>query len=136
MKKEHFQLLFLAFMCLSLTSCSNRLVDFTVISSKNASIDADKKKGIATEGSKTYILNLGFNLKDALDNALENAGPEYDLLIDGVVTATNLVFATKVTVKGTAINSRDMAMQLGKEEFENWCKTQNIFDPTLNNVAP
>ncbi|MEM6967322.1 MAG: hypothetical protein AAF573_21340, partial [Bacteroidota bacterium] len=91
----------------SLSSCTVRLVDFTVISTKNAEIGVDKSKGKQTTGSKSYFLGIGFNLKDALDIALEKAGPKYDLLIDGVVSSQSLPFVSKVKVKGIAVSSQD-----------------------------
>lgn len=115
---------------ISSSSCTYRLVDFTVISTKNAEIGVDKSKGIQTEGSKTYFLGFGFNLKDALDMALEKAGPKYDLLIDGVVTSQNLPFVVKVKVKGIAVSSSDLLGELGQEGFDEWCRIHNVFNPT------
>ncbi|MFK7908768.1 MAG: hypothetical protein AB8B69_26805, partial [Chitinophagales bacterium] len=76
-------LLFLLIITFSLSSCSVRLVDFTVISSKNVSLNIDRTQGKKVKGEKKYFLGIGWNLKDAMDKALEMAGPEYDLLIDG-----------------------------------------------------
>ncbi len=111
------------------TSCTHRLVDFTVISTKNAEIGASKVKGKRTEGKKTYFLGIGFNLKDAIDIALESAGTKYDLLVDGVVTYSNFPFVIIVKVKGKAVSTQDMISSLGQEGFEEWCKTQDILDP-------
>lgn len=114
---------------LTLTGCTVRLVDFTVISTKNAEIGVDRSKGVQTEGSKGYFLGIGFNLKDALDDALENAGPQYDLLIDGIVSYQNLPFVNIVKVKGVAVSSQDLRASLGEEGYESWCKANNIFSP-------
>lgn len=58
-----------------LTSC--RLVDFTVISSKNVNInfkkDVPRQKGIA------------FTVKGAMDRAIQKGGLGYDALVDGVI---------------------------------------------------
>ena len=130
MKSTKLILPFLLFsMFIFTTSCTTRLVDFTVISTKNAEIGVNKAAGKKTEGTKTYFLGFGFNLKDAIDIALENAGTKYDLLIDGVVTYTNLPFVVKVKVKGTAVSSQDLMGQLGEEGFNEWCKTHNVLNP-------
>jgi len=114
---------------LFLSGCTYRLVDFTVISTKNAEIGVDRTKGKQTEGKKSYFLGLGFNLKDALDAALENAGPQYDLLIDGIVSYQNLPFVSVVKVKGVAISSSDLKASLGIQGYNQWCKNNNVFSP-------
>ncbi|MGC9354005.1 MAG: hypothetical protein ACP5D9_09215 [Mariniphaga sp.] len=112
----------------ALSNCTYRLVDFTVISTKNAEIGVDRTKGVPTEGEKSYFFS-GFNLKDAMDIALENAGSQYDLLIDGVVTVQNIWFVTTVKVKGTAVSSTDLRASLGEDGFKKWRLANNIFDP-------
>lgn len=85
MKKTYKLLLVSLVGLVSLSSCSQRLVDFTVISSKNHSIPIDKSQGIRVKGKSMGFLGLGASIKDAMDKALQSAGPDYDLLIDGVV---------------------------------------------------
>ena len=111
-----------------LSSCTVRLVDFTVISTKNAEIGIDKTLAKPTEGKKTYFLGIGWNIKDAADNALEAAGPQYDLLVDGVVTYSSYPFVAIVKVKGLAYSSSDLKASLGTEGYQNWCKANNVFD--------
>ena len=111
---------------MTLTSCSYRLVDFTVISSKNINLEVDRTKGVATEGKKSYFLGLGWNIKDALDEALEKAGPEYDLLIDGVVRYGSYPFVATVTVEGTAVSSKQMKESMGVANYEKWLKEQKV----------
>lgn len=119
-------LLILSVILLSLSSCSVRLVDFTVISSKNVSLDLDKSKGKQVKGSKTYFLGIGWNIKDAMDKALESAGPQYDLLVDGVVRYGSYPFVASVTVEGTAISSREMKNSLGEAGFQEWLKGKKV----------
>ncbi|MDT0646929.1 hypothetical protein RM545_09510 [Zunongwangia sp. F260] len=111
---------------ISLTSCSMRLVDFTVISSKNVNLDIDRSQGVKTEGKKTYFLGIGWNIKDAMDEALESAGPEYDLLIDGVVRYGSYPFIATVTVEGTAVSSSAMKSSMSEAGYNEWLKNQNI----------
>jgi len=119
-------LLIVAIAAMTLTSCSIRLVDFTVISSKNVSLDIDKSEGIQTEGKKSYFLGIGWNIKDAMDEALEAAGPEYDMLVDGVVRYTSYPFVSGVHVEGTAINTRAMKERMGEAGFQEWLKGQDV----------
>ena len=78
---------------MTLSSC--RLVDFTVISSKNVTINVDK--------NAKRVKGKGFTVKGALDHAIENAGPGYDALIDGVIY--NGLFRYKV--EGTPIKTSE-----------------------------
>lgn len=101
-------------------SCTYRLVDFTTISTKNVNLGIDKSQGTRVEGKATYFLGLGFNLKDAIDDAMEQAGTGYDLLIDGVVTYQNLPFVTIVKVEGVAVNAAKMRLGMTEEEYNSW----------------
>ncbi|MDT0678413.1 hypothetical protein [Autumnicola musiva] len=103
-----------------------RLVDFTVISSKNVNLDIDRSQGVKTEGKKTYFLGIGWNIKDAMDEALESAGPEYDLLIDGVVRYGTYPFIATVTVEGTAVSSSAMKAGMSEADYKEWLENQNV----------
>lgn len=112
------------------SGCSQRLVDFTVISSKNHGLKFDKTKGIRVTGKSFGFLGIGADIKDAMDNALQSAGPQFDLLIDGVVKMEDYFFVGGYVVEGTAISSGDLKATLGKKGFEDWCKSNSILDPT------
>jgi len=111
-----------------LSSCSYRLLDFTVISSKNTNLTIDKTKGKRTEGKSMKFLGIGVTIKDAVDDALENAGSKYDILIDGVLRAKNFPFYGGYIVEGTAFNSDEMQAALGEEEYQKWLKENDVFD--------
>lgn len=119
-------LLILTLLLGSLTSCSFRLVDFTVISSKNVSLDIDRSQGKKVKGEKSYFLGIGWNIKDAMDRALETAGPEYDLLVDGVVRYGSYPFVSSVTVEGTAVSSKAMKNKLGDAGFKDWLNGKKL----------
>jgi hypothetical protein len=53
------------------------MMDFTIISSKNVSSNYNKEN--------PRVTGKGFTVKDAVDKAIEKAGPGYDALIDGVI---------------------------------------------------
>ena len=128
--------LLIAIAIMTLTSCSFRLVDFTVISSKNVSLDIDMAQGVKTEGKKSYFLGIGWNIKDAMDKALEAAGPEYDMLVDGVVRYTSYPFVSGVTVEGTAVSTKAMKAKMGEAGFQEWLKGQNVLSEETAVVIP
>ena len=128
-------LIIAALAVMTLSSCSTRLVDYTVISSKNVDLNIDRAQGKKTEGKKSYFLGLGFNLKDAIDIALESAGPEYDMLVDGVVRYGSYPFVSTVTVEGTAVSTSKMVGALGKEGFQEWLKGKEILTAETAVVA-
>lgn len=129
-------LLIIAIAAMTLSSCSFRLVDFTVISSKNVNLDIDRAQGVKTEGKKSYFLGIGWNIKDAMDEALEEAGPEYDMLIDGVVRYTSYPFVSGVTVEGTAVSTKAMKARMGEAGFQDWLKGQNVLSEKTAVVIP
>ena len=94
---------------LFMTSCNYRMIDFTVISSKNVTLRLpDDAKGKKVEGKdmKFFAPYCGIpNLKSAVDKAIENAGPGYDALIDGVVFNRNAFFSSGYVVTGTPIKT-------------------------------
>ncbi|WKK77845.2 hypothetical protein QYS49_12640 [Marivirga salinae] len=112
--------IFAASLIFLVSSCTIRLVDFTTISTKNVNLGIDKSQGTRVEGKASYFLNIGFNLKDAIDDAMEQAGTGYDLLIDGVVSYQNLPFVTVVKVEGVAVNAAKMRLSMTEEEYNNW----------------
>ena len=81
---------------LSIIICScGRLVDFTMISSKNVEINVKK--------DAPRVSGKGWSVKDALDDAIEKAGPGFDALMDGVIYEG--LFKYRVT--GTPIKTTD-----------------------------
>ena len=127
---------FFAFLSLivMLSSCSYRLVDFTVISSKNHGLRFDLANAKRIEGKSMGFLGFGTTIKGALDDALEKAGPGYDLLIDGVLSRHDNVFVVGYKVTGTAVRSSDLRAYLGEKEFQNWLAINNVFDPETAKV--
>lgn len=119
---------------LTLSSCSQRLIDFTVISSKNHSLKFKKSEGVVVKGSSMGVFGFGVTIKDAMDKALASAGPDYDLLIDGVVRAKNYPFYSGFQVEGTAVSSSKLKALLGNEGFDEWCKENNLFNPSSESI--
>jgi|AntRauTorcE11897_2_1112592.scaffolds.fasta_scaffold07968_1 hypothetical protein len=120
-------ILILTFTLLMTAGCSTRLVDFTVISSKNVSLDINKQEGVQVSAKSMGFLSLGVSIKDAMDEALSNAGPGYDLLVDGVVRYQDYIFVGGYEVTGTAIRSADIAATLDADEFEKWVTENNVY---------
>ena len=93
---------------MSLTSCNQRLVDFTVISSKNVTLRlSEDGKGPRAEGKDMKMCGTP-ELKEAIDKAIENAGPGYDALIDGVVYQRNEFYRMGWVVQGTPIKTNKL----------------------------
>ena len=63
------RLILIGVIVLTFTSCSYRLIDFTVISSKNVSLKIDKTQGIRVSGTSNGFLGIGVSIKDAMDKA-------------------------------------------------------------------
>lgn len=80
-------------LAISVSSC--RLTDFTVISTKNVTLEV--KKDVPRVSAK------GWTVKGAIDKAIEKAGPGYDALIDGVIYDTGWRFK----VEGTPIKTSE-----------------------------
>jgi len=119
-------LLSLVFLSMSVlySSCfliksTTRIIDYTAISSKNHTLTFDRTMGVQVVGESRGFGNL--HIKDAISNALLSAGPEYDLLVDGMIFEIYFkegFSGTRVT--GTAVNSAKQISILGEEEFEKW----------------
>jgi len=129
MKKVTISFVAVIIALMTLSSCSQRLVDFTVISSKNVSLKIDKAQGKTVSGKSMGFLGLGASIKDAMDKALQSAGPDFDLLVDGVVRTNDYFLVSGFKVEGTAISTSKMKAFLGVKGYEKWCKTNNVFDP-------
>lgn len=90
---------------LTLTSCNQRFMDFTVISSKNVTLRVpDNAKGPRVEGKDMKMCTMPM-LKEAVDKAIEKAGPGYDALIDGVIYSRYEVIRQGYVVQGTPIKT-------------------------------
>lgn len=86
-------------------SCNQRLIDFTVISSKNVTFRLpDDAKGPRATGKELKFCGTP-QLKAAVDKAIETAGPGYDALIDGVVYQRSEIFRAGWVVEGTPIKT-------------------------------
>ena len=61
--KTKFILTLITVLGLTLSSCVVRLVDFTVISSKNVSLPFDRGQGRRVKASRTYFLGIGWEYR-------------------------------------------------------------------------
>lgn len=95
---------------ISLAGCSERRVtDFTIISTKNTLLLMNaERQGKRITGEDCHFLLFGMpDMKEAIDDAIEKAGPEYDALVDGVVTWQDDFFQTCYKVEGTPIKAKN-----------------------------
>ena len=107
-----------------LSGCTVRLVDFTVISTKNVKVPS-VAKGARVTGEDcipVVVIPLGIaNMKEAIDRAIESAGPQFDALVDGVVYQEAFAFLVGqicFKVEGTPINTK-AAISLNDEQRDN-----------------
>lgn len=130
--KKYFILSLLSVALLTMNSCTTRLVDFTVISSKNVGMRAEGKLVEAKE-----MKAFGFNatIKGVIDKALETAGPEYDLLVDGVLSYSSYYFVAGYRVKGKAVNSANIKLAMSDAEFEEWYAANVSYDKNSSEVV-
>lgn len=106
-------MILMSMLIVTVSSCTTRLLDFTVVSSKNTEMQIPtSSKGERVEGKDgvpIIFFPLGNpNLKEACDRAIESAGPEYDALIDGVIYSKFIYFIfgyMEYKVEGTPIIS-------------------------------
>ena len=99
----------------SLCSCHTRLMDCTIVSSKNVDVSRlveFKRSNVRVEGKDTKYIIIIFptgipNLKDALDQAIEST-PGTVALVDAVLYRDNFYFPyvfgyTSFSVEGTPL---------------------------------
>ncbi len=85
------------------TACTTRLVDFTVISSKNCDVKGKKMQRV--KGSDGTCALMVPNMKEAIDRAIESQ-PGADALVDGVVYYKSYYLYHAYEVEGTAIATK------------------------------
>ncbi len=110
---------------IALGGCTARITDFTIISTKNHRVNVPANaKGFRVTGEDLnyYVLFIPFgfpSIKTAIDRAIENSGPGYDALIDGVVNNYMLFFGVGFhygyKVEGTPINTSELRAALLRE---------------------
>ena len=93
-------------------ACTQRVTDFTVMSTKNNELTNSHPRGLRVKGEDcvTIILFIPLgnpDLKEASDRAIENGGLTADALVDGVVRRTSEIAFGSLCyqVEGTAVAS-------------------------------
>ena len=102
-----------------LDGCSRRVTDFTIISTKNTLLAGHGEKmerRIEGEDCKFTLLGLP-DMKTAIDDAVENAGPEYDALVDGVVWYDDRFIYVCYRVEGTPIRAKENPLS-GDQDYQ------------------
>lgn len=122
-------ILFGLLLTLLVSGCSTRMIDFTAISSKNMQLQIPPEamgERVEAEDKQLWLFVVfGYlpiqnrpNLKEAVDRAIESAGPGYDALVDGVVYQTFeyylLAMRGGYKVVGTPIKTSVMAGSLSR----------------------
>ena len=100
-------------MALLLSSgCAVRIADFSVVSIKRSNIPA-KEVGKRVSGENCAFSFLGLdwlskdpNLKEAVDQAMQNAGPDYDAMVEVTVYRKTGFWKNCYLVQGTVISTK------------------------------
>lgn len=112
---------------LFMSGCTTRILDFTIISSKNTNIkvkDSARGERVSGEDMAVYfIFPFGQpQVKSAVDRAIEKAGPGYDALLDGVIYYKYNVFVLFGTfgysVEGTPIKTSQIIAELKEQGID------------------
>lgn len=134
--KKYYIMVFVAASIL-VQSCSFRLIDETaIIKTEKSIMEKEISIGKKVEGNEYFPYLLGYNIQGAIDDAFENAGENYDMLINTSVDTKHyyfvIYFSQYVVVKGTAVNSNELKEKMGDEKYSKWISQQNII---YKNVA-
>lgn len=108
------------------SSCTHQVMDFTILSASTNTLQFNKSLGKPTTGKHLTFLGIGTSAQTATRRALQNAGPEYNLLIDGSITIKDYFFTYGYHVEGIAINSRHLVSQLGQEGYEQFLAEHEV----------
>jgi hypothetical protein len=100
-------------LAVAMAGCTQRIVDFTAISTKNLDIAGKRGQRVSGEDVGHIIVFIPTRIpeiKTATDRALEQGGG--DCLIDGVVESSSwyipfIYGRNTITVTGTVINTRE-----------------------------
>lgn len=123
--------------------CSTRVLDFTIISSKQMDVRVKPTgKGRRVVGKDgvywLFTIPLGApNLKQAVDRAIEKAGPGYDALIDGVIYTEKYWYLISgysgYKVVGTPVKTSELKLSLLRDSKHFDFTAQNmLFHSSLN----
>ena len=97
-----------------LAGCSNRIGDFTIVSTKNVGFGQEYNQMGSTEGSDSIFLFGSPDMKTAVDNALENAGENARYLTNARIVQTVVFGYNKITVEGDAWAPSNMSDASGE----------------------
>ncbi len=114
MRKSISFVLIILLLSVLITGCTTRIIDFTVISSKNCNIAGARGERVVGKDAAWLILFIPTgvpNLKEAVDTAIETGGG--DCLVDGVVYSFMYYFVLGAyhgyKVEGTVVNTREVS---------------------------
>lgn len=133
--------------CLLTISCTRRIVDFTVISSKNVPIGDNgiqmKKADSRVKGVDGKWIVLGFggfpDMKEAIDDAIEQY-PGAVALSDGVVRQKSwnviLFGKNKYIVEGTPVYTTNLSQDFYPQRFNDNNEQNGYYDASAKEQEP
>ena len=130
LSKKYYIMVFVA-VSIMVQSCAFRLIDETaIIKTENNFVEQEITIGKKVEGKQYFPYMIGYNIQGAIDEAFENAGEKYDMLINASVDTKHyyfvIYFSQYVVVKGTAVNSNELRNSMGDEKYSKWISQQNV----------
>ncbi len=85
-------------------------------------------KKVTGDSYHPYLMRT--NIDDAINRALEKAGPGYDMLINATLKVNYyymiVYFSNYITVEGTAVNSTELKAEMGEQDYFKWLSSKNI----------
>lgn len=103
---------------LMLSGCSVNIMKYSILS--NYDLNIPKDNGVKVTGySDAWFKSQSKAVKEATENALKQAGPEYDLLLNGNIESEYKFLFLRYRVSGTAYKSVDLINKNAEIGFEN-----------------
>ena len=117
---------------LLLSGCKTRILDFTMLTnSQMPLVTQNTAKRVSGKSLSTIKKNNSIN--KALKNALDDAGPDYDALIDGSIYFIQGVFLSGYEVSGVPIKVSAIKASMTDSEFEKYCLQHNLMQNNKKN---
>lgn len=129
MKKTNLLLAILFASTLLFSSCGYKILEFSALSVKpTTNLKIDLSKGKFVTAKVVGFVGIDAQIKDCITKALRQAGPEYDLLIDGYVKSIVYPYFSGYKIEATAVSTSQLKAQLGEKGFDEWCKNHNLMN--------
>ncbi|WP_430934160.1 hypothetical protein [Saccharicrinis sp. 156] len=101
-----------------------------IVTNKSNNVVTSYQGNKKVTGDSYHPYLMGTNIDDAINGALEKAGPDYDMLIDATLEVNYyymiIYFSNYITVEGTAVNSAELKAEMGEQEYFKWLSSKSV----------